>query len=184
MDKYYYLIAQLPMLFFEKPALMGIEAFLEEAAKWLSRRDNQQLVKIQYDDIFRPSKGQRSLRKVKTFESALRNDLALWRRSMKEGGDYKPSQTPPSAREGNPLEVEKKLLRLRWDFITELEKDHHFDFDTVALYYLKLQILGRLFRFEKEKGRERYGQFIEGAIEAYASRLAGIGDETQEPVSE
>ena len=69
-------------------------------------------------------------------------------------------------KEGNPLEIEKKLLLHRWELIEEKEKTHYFDLGFLILYYIKLQILRRLSLFDKEEGR----QVFEGIV----SDLQGI----------
>ena len=68
-------------------------------------------------------------------------------------------------KEGNPLDVEKKLLQLRWHFIDELEFGHYSDVDFFILYYLKLQILQRLWQFDKERGKEKFLTYTEMAYE-------------------
>ena len=93
----------------------------------------------------------------KEFEYQFRNDLALWRKSLRTGQEYKPTSFPPSlVKEGNPLEIERRLLNRKWDYIEGLEQDHHFDLEFLILYYLKLQILHRLSVFNKEKGMETF----------------------------
>jgi len=54
----------------------------------------------------------------------------------------------------NPLEIEKRLMRAQWDFLEEQEIGHFFDLDFLIIYYLKLQILERMFSFNKEKGQQ------------------------------
>ncbi|MBU2250847.1 MAG: DUF2764 domain-containing protein, partial [Candidatus Omnitrophica bacterium] len=58
----------------------------------------------------------------------------------------------------SPLEAERKLLLLRWNFIQEQESGHHFDLTWLILYFLKLQILERLFSFDKDKGLVLFDQ--------------------------
>jgi len=157
MDKYYYLISQLPELQFGKSSYMTSERFLEEAGKWLPLRDRKRLENIDFS-VYEPESGDSdTVRLFKAFEEKFRKDLALWREARKKSRDYKPAMFPVSAvREGNPLEKEQSLLRLRWQFISTLEQGHHFDFDYIALYYMKLQIQDRLSLFEPEKGLERF----------------------------
>ncbi|MBN1781423.1 DUF2764 family protein [bacterium] len=159
MDKYVYLIAQLPTLFFDKAPAMTVSAFLEEAGKWMGNRDLRKLEAVQLLKLDPDIRLPREIREIQQFEEDLRQDLAEWRQSRKRGAEYKPGLFPLSAvREGNPLEVEKKLLLLRWRFIDQFEQDHHFDLTLLMLYYLKLQILEKLAIFNREKGLERFQQ--------------------------
>ncbi len=153
MDKYYYIVSQLPMLFFDKETFMTIEYFLQESAKWLSSKDYEVLSRIDINDISLEKMGPKLWLQYREFEYEFRNDLALWRKSSQVGQEYKPNSFALTlVKEGNPLEVEKRLLKRRWDFIEALEQGHHFDLEFIILYYLKLQILQRLFQFNKEKG--------------------------------
>ncbi len=96
------------------------------------------------------------------FETRLRTDLARWRRDR----THKPVDVPPAAlTEGSPLDVERALLRLRWDFIEGISPDHHFDLEALILFFLKLQILHRLGTFDREKGLEVYHSLCEATSE-------------------
>jgi len=157
MDKYYYLISQLPVLYFDKESYMTTDYFLEEAEKWMSAGDYFLLSEIEINDVSLSKKSPRLWQNYQAFEYGLRSDLVLWRKARKAGQEHKPASFPTSiVKEGNPLEVEKKLLKLRWDFLDEMESEHHFDLDFLVSYFLKLQILRRLSLFDKEKGLEKF----------------------------
>ena len=66
------------------------------------------------------------------------------------------SGSPTIVKEGNPLQVEMNLLHFRWKFIEEQEANHYFDLDAVITYYIKLQLLEKLFTFNKTEGQERF----------------------------
>ncbi|NOQ97939.1 MAG: DUF2764 family protein [Calditrichae bacterium] len=153
MDKYYYIVSQLPILFFNQETFMTIEYFLQESEKWLSSTDYEILSQVNINDISLEKRGPKLWQKYRELEFEFRNDLALWRKSLQVEQEYKPTSFPPSlVKEGNPLEVERRLLKRRWDFIDGMEQGHHFDLEFIILYYLKLQILHRLFQFNREKG--------------------------------
>ncbi len=155
MDKYYYVVAQLPLLYFDKETTMTTRMFLQEAEKWLSRRDFAILSRARYDSTDIEIKKPGLLQQYVEWEYKFRRELADWRRSMREGMDYKPESFSVSlVKEGNPLEVERALLKRRWDFIEQAESDHHFDLEFLILYFFKLQILEKLSLFNKEKGLE------------------------------
>lgn len=166
MAGYYYLGAQLPLLFFERPPLITLEAFLEEARKWLRGTDRKAL-ELATIEPTRSSPGllPAVLGRYLEFERDLRTDLEAWRRAVRAGQEYKPVHFPLAlVKEGDPLEVEKKLLRRRWDFLSELEVGHVFDLEFVLVYSLKLRILGRLLLFEKEKGVRVFQELCEVSV--------------------
>ena len=169
MDKYYYIIAQLPLLTLDKPSLMTIDTFLNEAEKWLSHKDFRLLSGVRYNHI-ELEKGPRAWRDYLRFEVRFRQELASWRQFQEKGEEFKPAAFPLSlVQEGNPLDVEKKLLKWRWQTIETMEKDHHFDLEILIFYFLKLQILERLFLFDGEKGLEIFKNIIPTTLERYQS---------------
>ena len=161
MDKYYYLVSQLPFLVFDSESTMTLEIFREEAEKWLTRRDLQILSRVHWKDVSGPQKGPRLWRQYQAFEKQFRNELGMWRRLRKDNQEYRPQIFSLSlVKEGNPLDVEKKLLQARWQYLEELEKEHDFDLSFLISYYLKLQILNHLNQFNKEEGMEIFENLI------------------------
>lgn len=155
MDKYYYVVAQLPLLAFDRETYMTTDMFLEEAEKWLSPSDYAILSHVRYDSTHVPNNAPRLLKQYVDWEYRFRTDLAQWRKAVKEGQDYKPEYFSASlVKENDPLEVEKALLKRRWSFIDEVEPDHHFDLEFLILYFFMLQILEQLALYQKEKGLE------------------------------
>ena len=160
MDRYFYLISQLPMLFFDREPLVTISDFLEETEKWFSRKEAQALARVNLHRLTMDALDNTTLRQYIRYESRLRADVAAWRRAQKNDQEYKPETFSPSLlKEGNPLEIEKKLLELRWKFLDDMESEHHFDFGRLVIYYLKLQILHRLMTFNKEEGMEKFKSY-------------------------
>ena len=162
MDKYYYLIAELPTLFFGKEAAMTIEKFLAEAQNWMDARDYHILSQVDMNDFDAKKRVNPVYDEFKLFENQIRSDIALWREAQKKNQEYKPSNFPVSMiKEGNPLEIEIRFMELRWQFIDELEREHHFDLGFLILYYLKLQILQRYYIFNKEQGLKKFQKLCE-----------------------
>lgn len=156
MDKYYYLVSQLPVLFFDRENPINIDQFLEEAEKWLSSKDYARLTSVHLTGEI-PQKVPSVFALFLETDREFRRELALWRQSKREGWEYKPQSFPLSlVKEGNPLEVEKKLLKQSWVILEEQEKDHHFDLGILILYYLKLQILEKLAIFNEETGMKHF----------------------------
>ncbi len=157
MDKYYYLVAQLPALHFNREAPITVERFFEEAAKWLSPKDLAALREARLDLDKGPSEERGVLRRYREFHRRFRRELGEWRQALREGYETRPETFSPSlVKEGNPLEIERKLLARQWEAVEEEEMEHHFDLDFLILYYLKLQILERLAAFDAKKGKERF----------------------------
>jgi hypothetical protein len=165
MDKYYYVIGQLPVLSFDKLSPMTMERFLDEAKKWLPHGEYTLLSNVKFNDTYLHKRGPRTWNTYRRFEHDFRKDIASWRQAQRKGVEYKPASFSLALiEEGNPLEIEKKLLKWRWNFIDSLEKDHHFDIDYLILYFLKLQILNRLSLFDREKGLERFRNLVSSVL--------------------
>lgn len=161
MDKYYYMVSQLPTLSFDKESPVTIDAFLEEAGKWLNRGDLRSLDRVRLSEAGSSEEGHRIWQMFCAFERRFRNDLRAWRLSRRGGDDLRfPSFPLTMVKEGNPLDVEKKLLRHRWDYIDTLESEHHFDLDFLILYYIKLQILQKLSSFDPTKGLDVFRAMV------------------------
>lgn len=158
MDKYFYMVSQLPTLVFDRENSITTEDFLEEAGKWVSKSDLTKLTSARlFDKEAAPDENAKVLRSLLEFESQFRNELGEWRKAQRDGSDYKPETFAPSlVKEGNPLEVEKKLLKASWDRIDAEESGHHFDLGALILYYLKLQILDKLSVFDNDLGMEKF----------------------------
>ena len=165
MDKYYYIISLLPTLTFDKQPDVTVDYFMTEAEKWTSGRDFNLLASLDLGDVDVKSSDPGSLKEIRAFELAIRNDLVAWRREKRAGREHKPTAFSASlVKDGNPLVVEKNLLKLRWDILSEKALEHHFDLEALIFYRLKLQILQRLAQFDKEKGLEKYKSMYKVSI--------------------
>jgi hypothetical protein len=162
MDKYYYLVAELPTLFFGKEPGITVEKFLEEAQNWMDASDYRILSQVDMNDFAAEKKIDQVYDHYKFFENKIRADIALWREAQQRDQEYKPANFPVAMiKEGNPLEIEHRFMEMRWQFIDELEREHHFDLGFLILYYLKLQILRRYFTFNKEQGLKKFQKLCE-----------------------
>lgn len=162
MSSHYYFIAQLPSLVFGKEAPLTIDYFLIEANKWLSNKELKAMNAVDINRFTLHPNDHAVLKNYMQYEARIRTDIALWREARKNDLDYKPSAIPASIfKEGTPLEIEVKLMELRWSHIDEMMRDMHFKFGYLILYYMKLQILQRFFTFDKEKGLEKFQNLYE-----------------------
>ena len=161
-DKYYYLIASLPYLNFNDKMPITEEEFLSECEKWLSEEDFMTIKRVSISDFKINTKDSPVLKKWKEFDFDLRERAAQARKMfLAEAHEKLPPRVKEIFREKNPLEIEKLYELRRWDFIEEAEFGHYFDIGILILYYLKLQILGRLETFDKEKGKVVFEKLCE-----------------------
>ncbi len=158
MSKYYYLVSQLPFLKFEEPLPLKEEYFLEEAKKWLSKKDFAVLEHADINEFIQVKKKEpQILKEFKRYEYFIRKELSLFRQARKQGREYKPEkEINEMVSSGNPLQIEDRLLRLRWGFLEESETKYNFDLNYIVVYFLKMQIIKRHKVFDKEKGLERF----------------------------
>ena len=155
MSEHYYLVTQLPPLAFNRKTYLTTQRFLEEAEKWLSDEELRVLGQARLDN-FSQDVGVPGLKEYCLFEKNLRASLALFR---KEGKALESDLAHAVA--ANPLQAEINLLLLRWKFIENLESGHYFDLRFLICYYLKLQIVERLQKFNKEQGINKFDQVCE-----------------------
>ena len=161
MDKYYYLIASLPLLKFAEPPSLSREDFMNEAGKWIAKEDLMILSRTDINNFLRAPTDTPLVSRWKDFEYATRLQLAFYRRAKKQNTEYRMRKDLSSIiqESRDPLEIETRLLRVKWDFLEEQEIGHFFDLDFLIVYYLKLQILKRLASFNKEKGKQNLAAY-------------------------
>jgi len=162
MDKYYYFASELPLLKFTQATYIKRDYFLQEAGKWLSSKDFMVLSGADINDVSLKNHSFSVLIEYKIFERGLRDELRLWREALRTNRECAISPDLRKAlTQGNPLDIEKNLLQLRWNFIEEKEEGHYFDLEFLILYFLKVQIIERLFTFNKEKGMAKFEKLCE-----------------------
>lgn len=157
MDKYYYFVSQLPFLTFGQESYIDKERFLDEAKKWLADKDFLMISGVSLNDFYPRDGDSEVLAKYKDFEMTLREEVASFRRNESRAG----TSFNLNLNEGTPLEIERTLLRLRWEFIESLEEGHFFDLEILILHFLKMQVLERLLTFDREKGTAVFDKLCE-----------------------
>ncbi len=165
MDKYIYFAAEMPGLKWDSEQLISKENFLEEAEKWMTSADYASLSETLVNRYDAQNKS-RMYNDFLLFENEVRTELAEYRRAAKEGYEYKFLHLPAQLiKDGNPLDIELKLMKYRWDWLEEREFGHYSDSDFFVLYYLKLQLLQRVASFKKELGEEAFEKLIKQNLE-------------------
>jgi hypothetical protein len=167
LTQYYYLVASLPMLFFEEAPPFNSRAWLDLCREQVSESDHALLARITFHEL-RPRPGDPSVwQAYSSWETALRNELAV-QRAQKLGLNPDPflrqtrfhSGLPAIIKEalgaGTPMAVETALDRRRWSCLDELETGTQFDLGRLIVYRLKLLLLERKSRFRPEPGREAF----------------------------
>ncbi|MBU1121881.1 MAG: DUF2764 family protein [Candidatus Omnitrophota bacterium] len=162
MSNYYYLAAQLPFLQFARWPEVTTENFLNEARKWLSKENFAVLENVNIDNFISDKTDTYVLKEYKRFDYRVKEEISFFRKADSDGRSYKLSS---KLREvftvDDPLEREKLLLYLRWKIIEEKESGHYFDLDFLTAYFLKMQILQRLFTFNKDNGLRLFDEVCE-----------------------
>ncbi|MCK4530112.1 MAG: DUF2764 family protein [Candidatus Marinimicrobia bacterium] len=165
MDKYIYFAAEMPGLKWDSEQLISEENFLEEAEKWMTPADYTSLSET-FVNRYEAQNKSGMYNDFLLFENEVRTELAEYRRAAKEGYEYKFLHLPMQLiKDGNPLDIELKLMKYRWDWLEEREFGHYSDSDFFVLYYLKLQLLQRVASFKKELGEEAFEKLIKQNLE-------------------
>ena len=161
-NKYYYLGASLPYLKLEEGPPITKEGFLSECTKWLNPADLTVLSNLNEDGFKERAEDPDVIKEWKRFDLALRRDLAQVREARKKSLYEKVPPSVSAILDGaDPLLMEKRIARKRWNFLEEKELGNYFDRDVLLLYFLRLQILERLSRFSDEKGEARFEEACE-----------------------
>ena len=161
MDRYYYFASQLPSLSFKQGSFLSKQYFLEEAEKWLSKKDIDVIVELKLDNYKIQNEKLSFLKKWLDFENNLRTEISKYRKARSEDSQFKSKMFSSSIlKEKTPLQIEVMLLQLRWNFIEKMKFEHYSDLQFLVLYYLQLQILDRLSLFDKEQGKEKFEELI------------------------
>ena len=165
MDKYIYFATEMPSLKWGSEQLLSIKDFLEEAEKWMTEADLTSL-RNTIANAYESQDAAGLYNEFLHFENEIRTELADYRKAAKEGYEYKFVHLPAQMlKDGNPLEIELKLIKYRWDWLEEREFGHYSDLDFFILYYLKLQLLQRVLTFKKEIGEQAFEELVKMNIE-------------------
>lgn len=152
---YTYLISSLPMLHFAMKPPFSFEQFLNICQRAMPESDIDILKKASITGEYSDQSNQPTLRGWRTFDTALRNELAKIRAARKRFDPLKylrgdayadPSVTRIALnayRNSSILEAERILDQQRWHLLEEKAVGHYFDIDFLIVYAHKLLILQR-----------------------------------------
>ncbi len=161
-NKYYYLISSLPYLTFEGDSRPAREYFISECRKWLVPRDLTTLLDADISSIEVKPIDTGLIKEWKEFRMDLRKAISEVRSARKISSERRiPDLVKEVFDQGTPLDMEKTLEKMEWDFLEEKEIDYHFDLNWLIVYSLKIGILERLAEFDKERGRQVFEKACE-----------------------
>lgn len=183
MSQYYFLVSSLPFLLPQVDVEIGYDEFMETCRRHLTPREWETLQACRLD-LSGDGLGQHPLlTRWIQWETSLRNEVVLLRahnlkiepeRWVRENNG--PAGLFDIAREAvhqeNPLEAEKILDDARWRYLDELGVGHFFDFESLLVYSLKLQILERKRLLTVEKGQSEYRRIYDMVVDQI--REAGV----------
>lgn len=172
MPAYYYLRSTLPTLLPSSAPPFSFRGFLERCEGRMRDADFRVLAAAESPESGDPEterrvRGSRVLSAFRTWERALRNELARLRAHKQGKGPEKFLRPGDPEWDGiraaqaavqceDPLEGELLIEREKWAYLERLESGHYFDLEALAAYALKLRILERRDRFEAERGEASY----------------------------
>lgn len=164
MAEHYYLISSLPMLSLDKGLPFSYAEFMDICRDHLGKAEYAELESA----VLEASGDPRSplMRKWKAYLGKVASVLKAQRAKKLgwNGGDVVALGNDPVLSERiqravdvmNPLEGEKEILAVYFDFLQSNSSLSPFSMDNLLLYALKLQILERLGSFDQEKGRKEF----------------------------
>lgn len=177
-NRYYYLSSSLPYLTFAQKMPLSVHEFYAECKKWLSMKDLEIIHDIQLNNMHAKPNDQSVIKKWKKYNRELHTELAVIRTEnrIKRGETHVKHERELAAeeisshemketaeeifKEKNPLLIEKKYEKIRWNYIEQHEVFYNFDINHLIFYLLKLQILERLSTFNKDAGIKDFKDIV------------------------
>jgi hypothetical protein len=174
MSEYFYLVSSLPMLKQDEESAISSEEFLDACSQWLKPGELSLIKQLNLAPIANSALSPASAAgKWNNWETCLRNFMTRTRagklnrdtaNSLREEKDFF-SEIERGAQDAfsapNPLEREKMLDKLRWTQLEDLESGHHFDFDKLCIYRIKLLLREKWTNRKKEQGEENLNGVVE-----------------------
>ena len=170
-EQYYYVISSLPYLSVNVKPLIGKKDFLANCRNYLKRTDFDMLESVSLFDVEENDLPPGVIRDFFRWERGIRNVLVRLRAKSlglepdefikDEIVDHSQALLAEKAFNANsPLMAEEILNKARWRYLDELEFGHYFDIERLVAFFIKLQILERIFSFDAEEGRERLNAIV------------------------
>ncbi|MBN2040841.1 MAG: DUF2764 family protein [Spirochaetes bacterium] len=172
MSQYYFAVASLPHLTYDLEKLPEIDNFLQICGENLKTKDFKIIKSAVLDALDKKKIKNKTLNNWLVWEKNLRNSLVRLRAGKKNESPDEYLRNNPELfiddkfihdafEDDSPLNAEDILNRERWSFLDALEKGHYFDEVKLFVYYLKLQLLWRKKRINKEEGSRKFNEIVE-----------------------
>jgi hypothetical protein len=161
-NQYYYLVASLPYLHFDRKCPISTESFLAECKKWLSEYDMALLTSASINTHNIKPSAALAVKQWAEFDGDLRGEIAAVRKNTQDKRNDKPGLSARMVFEQpHPLLMEQAFEKIRWQFLDSLEAGNFFDINFLVVYFLKLQIMERLAMFDKKTGEKAFQDMYE-----------------------
>jgi len=170
-EQYYYVITSLPYISLSEKLPIRKDDFLANCKKYLKKTDFNILESVSLFDAGENELPSGVIRRFFRWERGIRNALV---RLRSESLDIEPDMfirdemadhsqvllAEEAFNADSPLMAEEILNKARWRYLDELEFEHYFDIDRLVIFFIKLQILERIFSFDDVKGREKLNAVV------------------------
>ena len=147
------------------------EMFLENCKEKLSPADYELVLRSKLDNFEFNEEKSKILKKWIVWEINLRNELVKLRAKKLGIDSNKYLEESPeifglreialeSYNHSNPLIGEEILDKARWNFLDSIEACYFFELEKLIIYSLKLQLINKKIKMDKEKGEEVFNSLI------------------------
>ncbi|AJA89941.1 hypothetical protein OY14_00460 [Borreliella chilensis] len=174
LDSYYYVLSSLPYIDLKSPKNYSVSDFLNNVEISLSKKDFNFLKGLLE---FKVDKGKsRVVDLFFDFEDTIRYTLAALRaEKLGLSKDFYLESVYFSSYyliilrniclKESSFEIELDLDLLKWQFLTNLEVGHEFDFEKIIIYFLKLRLFLRHNLFKEKLGIQNFDSICQNLIE-------------------
>ncbi len=150
MSNMVYLMTSLPSLSLGEAPPITIDEFNDDAKRELSSRHFKALQSVDIQKL----EAKVGVKNISSLLETIKEDLSEVRTAKAQSRQAKPERLPLSALKGNPLEREMNIMQWQWEELQDIEAGKTFTLTEVLVYKLKLQLVERLYSFNKVKGAE------------------------------
>ncbi len=150
MSNMVYLMTSLPSLSLGEAPPITIDEFNDDAKSELSSRHFKALQSVDIQKL----EAKVGVKSISSLLETIKEDLSEVRTAKAQSRQAKPERLPLNALRGNPLEREMQIMQWQWEELQDIEAGKTFTLTEVLVYKLKLQLVERLYSFNKVKGAE------------------------------
>ncbi len=150
MSNMVYLMTSLPSLSLGEAPPITIDEFNDDAKRELSSRHFKALQSVDIQKL----EAKIGVKNISSLLETIKEDLSEVRTAKAQSRQAKPELLPLNAFRGNPLEREMNIMQWQWEELQDIEAGKTFTLTEVLVYKLKLQLVERLYSFNKVRGAE------------------------------